>query len=139
MAFKRLLNHVKSAKRISRSASLVGMMAGLGSAFAPVAHAADIVVVNRSGGAIDEAYKACFWDEFTKETGIVVQSVGNASQTLAGLKAQVSSGNVEWDLTEIYDTEFGTALQNDLQEKLDLANLPTASWDKLWYNDYGVW
>lgn len=97
------------------------------------------VVVNSSGGAIDEAYRACFWDDFERETGIKVQSVGNASQTLAGLKAQVSSGNVEWDLTEIYDTEFGIALENNLLQKLDLSQLPVSSWEKDWYNDYGVW
>ncbi|MGE4250274.1 MAG: ABC transporter substrate-binding protein [Parvibaculaceae bacterium] len=97
------------------------------------------IVVNSSGGAIDEAYKACFWDDFERETGIKVQSVGNASQTLAGLKAQVGSGNVEWDLTEIYDTEFGIALANNLLDKLDLGKLPTGSWEKEWYNDYGVW
>lgn len=97
------------------------------------------VVVNSSGGVIDQAYKACFWDDFERKTGIKVTATGQAGQALAGLKQQVPTKTVQWDLTEIYDTDFGTAVKNNLLQKLPLSELPTDALEKDWYNDYGIW
>lgn len=97
------------------------------------------VIVNSSGGVIDQAYKACFWNAFESKTGIKVTATGQAGQALAGLKQQVPTKTVQWDLTELYDTDFGTAVKNNLLEKLPLSKLPISALDKQWYNDYGIW
>jgi putative spermidine/putrescine transport system substrate-binding protein len=54
------------------------------------------VVVADWGGAIQDAEKKHLYDPFTKETGIEVVISGPPGN--AKIKAQVDSGNVEWDL-----------------------------------------
>jgi putative spermidine/putrescine transport system substrate-binding protein len=97
------------------------------------------VVINSSGGVIDEAYKACFWDAFEKKTGITVKATGEAASALVGLKQQVPTNTVQWDLTEIYDTDYGAIKKNNLLMKLPLDKLPISSLKKEWYDDYGIW
>jgi putative spermidine/putrescine transport system substrate-binding protein len=96
-----------------------------------------VVYVNSSGGVLDDINRSVNWDPFTQATGIKV--VASAPVDSAKLKAMVTSGNVEWDLTEIDDGDFLRAAKEGLLAKLDLSKLPTGDLPKDAVTDYGVW
>ena len=83
-----------------------------------------VVYINSSGGVLDDINRKIHWDPFTAATGIKV--VASAPVDDAKLKAMVTSGNVEWDITEIDDGDFLRAANAGLLAKLDLSKLPTA-------------
>src|ERR1700693_2112061 len=56
-----------------------------------------VVYINSSGGVLDDINRKIHWDPFTQATGIKV--VASAPVDNAKLKAMVTSGNVEWDIT----------------------------------------
>jgi putative spermidine/putrescine transport system substrate-binding protein len=58
-----------------------------------------VVHLNQSGGALEEVWIETWWDPFTEETGVEV--VPNSPADVSRLRAQVESGNVEWDMAEI--------------------------------------
>jgi putative spermidine/putrescine transport system substrate-binding protein len=62
----------------------------------PAALAAGQVVVCNWGGNSATFEKECFYDSFEKETGIKV--VMTSPPDTAKIKAQVDSGNIEWDV-----------------------------------------
>ena len=104
---------------------------------APATAQEKVVYINSSGGVLDDINRKVHWDPFTQATGIRV--VGSAPVDVAKLKAMVTSGNVEWDVTEIDDGDFPRAAKEGLLAKLDLSKIPTGELPKDAYNDYGVW
>src|SRR5438034_10250359 len=96
----------------------------LAAAFLPARAQEQVVYINSSGGVLDDINRKIHWDPFTKATGIKV--VNSAPVDQAKLKAMVTSGNAEWDITEIDDGDFLRAAKDGLLEKLDLSKLPTA-------------
>jgi putative spermidine/putrescine transport system substrate-binding protein len=96
-----------------------------------------VVYINSSGGVLDDINRKIHWDPFTQATGIKV--VASAPVDNAKLKAMVTSGNAEWDVTEIDDGDFLRAGKEGLLAKLDLSKLPTADLPKEAVNEYGVW
>ena len=66
------------------------------------------VVVASWGGTLQDAQRVAFWDPFTADTGVVVKEGEGPTQAI--VKAQVDSGNPEWDVIQtaisIYK-EFG--------------------------------
>src|SRR5499426_4811990 len=62
------------------------------------------VIVNTWGGSWTAAEEAAFFKPFTEATGVRVQTVAPVSY--AKLKAQVRSGNYEWDITAINQSEL---------------------------------
>lgn len=101
------------------------------------ARAEEVVYINSSGGVLDDINRKIHWDPFTAATGIKV--VATAPVDNAKLKAMVTNGNVEWDVTEIDDGDFLRASRDGLLEKLDLSQIPTKDLPKEAYTDYGVW
>jgi putative spermidine/putrescine transport system substrate-binding protein len=95
------------------------------------------VVINSSGGTIDDAFRKIYWDPFTKATGI--QVTNTAPPDIAKLKAMVDGHAVQWDITEIDDGDFGVAVHDGLLAKIDPAALPTGQLIKQAVNPYGVW
>jgi mannopine transport system substrate-binding protein len=64
-----------------------------------VAQSGGELVLVGSGGALSAAFKANFFDPFTKETGIRIRFVPTAdAEMLAKLKAMSDAGSVEWDI-----------------------------------------
>ena len=61
------------------------------------ARSSDILYVNSWGGSWTEAERAAFFDPFTAETGIEVETVEPVSY--AKLKAQAETGIYEWDVS----------------------------------------
>ena len=76
------------------------------------------IVVNDSGGAMQNAMRKAFYDEFEKRYGIKV--VNTSPVDMGKLRAMVGSGNVEWTVTEIGGQDAIRAEQSGLLEPLDL-------------------
>ena len=70
----------------------VGLM---GAGHSPVYAARQVVVCNWGGNSATFE-KECFYDSFEKETGIKV--IMTSPPDVAKIKAQVDSGNIEWDV-----------------------------------------
>jgi putative spermidine/putrescine transport system substrate-binding protein len=75
------------------------------------------VYVNTWGGSWTAAEDAAFFKPFTQATGIQVRTVAPVSY--AKLKAQVESGNYEWDITAINQSDWLRAEHEGLVEPID--------------------
>jgi len=75
------------------------------------------VYVNTWGGSWTAAEDAAFFKPFTEATGIQVRTVAPVSY--AKLKAQVGSGNYEWDITAITKSDWLRAEREGLVEPID--------------------
>ena len=76
------------------------------------------IVINDSGGDMQNAMRSIFYSEFEKRYGIKV--VNTSPVDLGKLQAMVKSGNVEWAVTEIGGEDAIKAEQSGLLEPLDL-------------------
>jgi putative spermidine/putrescine transport system substrate-binding protein len=75
------------------------------------------IYVNTWGGSWTAAEEAAFFKPFTEQTGIRVRTVSPVSY--AKLKAQVQSGNYEWDITSINQADLLRAEREGLVEPVD--------------------
>src|SRR5260370_6416449 len=125
-----------SDQRAVVAIAAVGIMAAA-AAFLPARAQEQVVYINSSGGVLDDINRKIHWDPFTQATGIKV--VASAPVDNAKLKAMVTSGNAEWDITEIDDGDFLRAAKDGLLAKLDLSKLPTADPPKHAATESGVW
>ncbi|WP_425864849.1 extracellular solute-binding protein [Arthrobacter sp. TWP1-1] len=75
------------------------------------------VTVTSYGGSYNDQFTQTILDPFAKQSGIKPTLLANTS--LAALKAQVQSGDVQWDLVEITAPEYEAAVKEDLLEKFD--------------------
>ncbi|QPC42529.1 ABC transporter substrate-binding protein [Kaustia mangrovi] len=75
------------------------------------------IVVNASGGAMANAMRKAFTDDFETIHGIEV--IDTSPADIAKLKAMVTSGNVEWAVTEIGGQNILRAVQEGLLEPID--------------------
>lgn len=111
-----------SASKISRRNMLAASVASAAAMALPAyirptwAQHKRLVIVN-SGGAIGEAKRRALYDPFTQATGI--QIVSAAGTDLAKLRAQVTSGDVEWDVTDVASGQLSTATRLGLLERVD--------------------
>jgi putative spermidine/putrescine transport system substrate-binding protein len=94
--------------------------ATLSAPFVKRANAASrVIYVNSWGGIWTRVEEEAFAKPFTKETGIEVKFVTPVSY--AKMKAQVQSGNYEWDMTSLGGGEWMRAYYEGLVEPLDRA------------------
>ena len=71
------------------------------------------------GGTYNEALQKYFVDPFTAKTGTKVRLASNTS--LAGLKRQIQSGSIQWDIAELTGPQYEAAVAEGLAlEELDL-------------------
>ena len=75
------------------------------------------IVVNASGGAQAAGLRKAFFEEFEKRFGIRV--VDSSPPDLGKLKAMVTTGNVEWAITELAIEEAYRAEAEGLLEPID--------------------
>ena len=102
-----------------------GALALSGMIAASPLHAAEVcpgpkpesIVVNESGGAMANAMRKAFSSDFEKIHGIKV--IDTSPANFGKLKAMVTSGNVEWTVTEIGGQDVLTAVDEGLLEKID--------------------
>jgi putative spermidine/putrescine transport system substrate-binding protein len=92
-------------------------LSGCGAKPADSAPANKTVTVTSYGGSYNDQLTQTILDPFAKQTGIQPTLLANTS--LAALKAQVQSGDVQWDLVEITAPEYETAVAEGLLEKFD--------------------
>ncbi len=93
-------------------------LVGAGPAIIGRAQAADnSVIVNTWGGIYTAAQDEGYFKPFTKATGIEVKTATPVS--FAKLKAQVQSGNYEWDVTSTGPIDYVAGMKQGLVEPLD--------------------
>ncbi len=86
------------------------------------------IVINDSGGEMQNAMRKAFYDEFEKRYGIKV--VATSPVDLGKLRAMVQSNNVEWTVTEIGGQDAILAEQSGLLEPLDLKIIDLSRYPK---------
>jgi putative spermidine/putrescine transport system substrate-binding protein len=86
------------------------------------------IVINDSGGAMQDTMRKVFYSEFEKRYGIRV--VNTSPVDLGKLRAMVETGNVEWTVTEIGGEDAQRAEQSGLLEKLDLSIIDLSKFPK---------
>src|SRR5271156_2556755 len=69
---------------------------------------AKTIYVNSYGGVWETSWRKAFFDPFTAQTGIAIKTVPGVS--FAKLKAEVTTGNYEYDQTNLGDSEFAQAI-----------------------------
>lgn len=113
--------HVRNGLRTSVAALVIGLI-GLPA----IARAADALTVVSWGGAYTESQKKAFYEPFTKQTGIAINSV-DYNGGLGQIKAQVEAGNVSWDVVigEMALSELGCF--DNILEKQSPADLPAGA------------
>ncbi len=86
------------------------------------------LVLVASGGSIANSFKAHFFDEFTKQTGITVRFVPAAdAEMLTKVKAMNETGKIEWDLVAANLDQIAAFSQ--YFAPLDCTKLPHAATD----------
>lgn len=100
------------------------VLAALGAALAAPAvivptraSAAERIVFVGWGGTTQEAQQRTIVDPFMKETGIEV--ISTSGPDVAKLKAQVRTGNIEWDVLSLPGPQAVAAAREGLLEKID--------------------
>lgn len=86
------------------------------------------IVVNDSGGAMQNAMRSAFYNEFEKRYGIKV--VNTSPVDLGKLQAMVKSNNIEWAVTEIGGQDAILAERSNLFEPLDLKIIDLSRYPK---------
>jgi putative spermidine/putrescine transport system substrate-binding protein len=82
------------------------------------------LVVCTWGGLFQKAHEGAFARPFEKETGATIRYVTQPSS--AKIKAQVESGNIEWDVVDTQGHQFYRAARENLFEPLDYAVIDRA-------------
>ena len=120
----RLLRLADNRKFITRRTVLRGATATAGLAAASglgmpaIAQSKpDNLVIASGGGALDEAYKAAYFDSFTEKTGIQIITAPYAG--LARVKSMIEANNVDLDVLNIDAAEAPVAGNNGWLEPLD--------------------
>lgn len=88
------------------------------------------------GGSYGDAVKKYLVDPFERDIEIPVSLGVNA--TLAGLKVQVASGQLQWDLVELAGGEFVAGLKQNLFEPLDFKVIDTSKVPAFARHDFGI-
>ena len=81
------------------------------------ARAAGRVVAVNAGGEVDAAKRKAIYEPFTRDTGIEVVSVPGLD--FAKMRAQVQSGDIEWDVVDMLDGWVPVASRLGMLERID--------------------
>jgi putative spermidine/putrescine transport system substrate-binding protein len=98
--------------------------------------AAETLTVCSYGGTYNKGLEETIGKPFTAATGIDV--VFTTFPSYAQMKAQVDSGNIEWDVVEAESRMFFRGVKNDLFETLDLSAIPQKDFIEGSVTPYGV-
>jgi len=115
-----------SRRRLLTAAAGTTAIAALGGTLARPAIAQQrVVYVNTWGGSWTAAEDAAYFKPFTQATGIQVRTVAPVS--FAKLKAQVQSGQYEWDASGLGIVEYSQAVHENLLEPVDFSVIDRAT------------
>ena len=112
-----------SRRRLLKNTGLAGI--GLLFSDAALSEAARSVTMPAGGGTWDDAYTAVVSGPFTEKTGI--QIIKSGAPDFARMKAQVISGNPEWDICDFAGSWMAIASKQNLLETLDVGLIGDAS------------
>jgi putative spermidine/putrescine transport system substrate-binding protein len=125
---KNSIRETLTRRRFLANSAIVG--AGLAAPGLLIKHAraAETLVYIGYGGSTQEVINKVFIESFTKETGIEV--ISNPGADLAKLRAQVQTGNIEWDLLNLIGPQASAAGNDGLLEEIDYGRGPktTLKW-----------
>jgi putative spermidine/putrescine transport system substrate-binding protein len=82
------------------------------------AHSARTIVVRDPGGPISESYRAGYYNDFTKETGIEIKAVTSQHEPVSQIKAIVESNSKLWDMAFVPKYSALAAAQGGYLEEL---------------------
>lgn len=99
--------------------------------------ASNKLVYSGWGGAYQDAVREAILQPFTKATGIEVVEI-KIGPTIAHVKAQVQSKNVEWDVAELEAPDMLRGKQEALLEKIDLSRIDTKDLVKEAIDEAGI-
>ncbi|MEY9968571.1 putative spermidine/putrescine transport system substrate-binding protein [Streptacidiphilus sp. MAP12-16] len=94
------------------------------------------VTVTSYGGSYNDQLTKTILTPFQKKTGIRPTLLANTS--LAALKTQVQSGDVQWDLVELTAPEYVQAVSEGLLEKFDYNIISDTGLPSYAKADYGI-
>ncbi|HCY85046.1 MAG TPA: ABC transporter substrate-binding protein [Desulfobacteraceae bacterium] len=97
---------------------------------------AETITVCSYGGTYNQAIEKVFAEPFTRQTGIKVVTV--SFPNYAKMKAQVASGNIEWDVVEPSIKAYALGVKDGLFEPLDLSGVDTKDFIKTGVTDFGL-
>ena len=81
------------------------------------ARGAGRVVAVNAGGEVDRAKRKAIYEPFTRDTGIEVVSVPGLD--FAKMRAQIQSGDIEWDVVDMLDGWVPIASRLGMLERID--------------------
>ncbi|PID48620.1 MAG: spermidine/putrescine ABC transporter substrate-binding protein [Proteobacteria bacterium] len=87
------------------------------------AHAEDELNIVSWGGAYTMSQVKAYHEPWTKKTGQKIVNIDKSANALSGLRAQVESGNVTWDLIDILPSDAIVACDEGLVEEIDYDEL----------------
>lgn len=99
------------------SCAVAALVATTGSVGAEEPEKPDFIVVNASGGAMNEIMRPAYFEPFEEATGIRV--VDTSPVDFGKLRAMVESNNVEWTVTELGGQDGQRAAEMGLLEPID--------------------
>ena len=114
--------------------SLVGAPAILRSAAASAE--GKTLYVNSYGGVWESSWRKAFFDPFTAASGITIKTVPGVS--FAKLKAEVQTGNYQYDQSNLGDSEYAQAAQEGLLERLDKGAANAAQLPPSLVREFGI-
>lgn len=103
--------------RLARSGKLLGLSMALGLALGVTAHAKEALTVVSFGGAYGATQKLHQIDPYVAKTGKQVL-FENYAGGVAELKAQVGSGNIQWDVVDVETIDLERACSEGLLETI---------------------
>ena len=124
----------RRAMLVAGAGSLVGAPAILRSAAASAE--GKILYVNSYGGVWESSWRKAFFDPFTAASGIKIKTVPGVS--FAKLKAEVQTGNYQYDQSNLGDSEYAQAAQEGLLERLDKGAANAAQLPPSLVREFGI-
>jgi putative spermidine/putrescine transport system substrate-binding protein len=92
--------------------------------------------VNSYGGVWESSWRKAFFDPFTAASGITIKTVPGVS--FAKLKAEVQTGNYQYDESNLGDSEYAQAAQEGLLERLDKGAANAAQLPPSLVREFGI-
>jgi putative spermidine/putrescine transport system substrate-binding protein len=92
--------------------------------------------VNSYGGVWESSWRKAFFDPFTAASGITIKTVPGVS--FAKLKAEVQTGNYQYDQSNLGDSEYAQAAQEGLLERLDKGAAKAAQLPPSLVREFGI-
>lgn len=89
-------------------------------AFSAVSASAESLNVVTYGGSWLEAQQRAMFEPFTEKTGVEVNVIPNSQYALGGLRTQVESGNIEWDVINLRPEAISQACEEGLLENFNI-------------------